>query len=410
MRPGFGPLSRRIPLGLSAMTGIEAIQGWLDGARNALAAADPAWVAGICAAALIVLTIAIAVFAWRSGVRRARAEADQLAAQTREQSQALHDEMTALKERLQSLSELSLHGQTQLSGALQDRLDRVSQHLGEHLQSQQRDTAEHLSQLHQRLSVIDAAQANIADLTGRVVSLQDVLADKQARGAFGQMRMETIIRDALPPSSFTFQASLPNGTRPDCTVRLPGTPAPLIIDAKFPLESFERLRTATEAEARKATSAQVRQSVGRHIESIAEKYILPGETQDTALMFVPSESIYADIHEHFPDLIQKAHSRRVILVSPNMLMLAVQTMLSIVKDARMREQTDVLRKEVSALTRDVAKLAQRASGLQRHHRLMGEELDKLAGLSDSVNARGQRIDALDFEEAPDSPTAANGQA
>jgi len=395
------------------MSGIATIQGWLDRASDALATTDPAWVAGVCAVALIVLTIAIAVFAWRSGVRRARAEAAQLAAQTREQSQALHDEMTALKERLQSLSELSLHGQTQLSGALQDRLDRVSQHLGEHLQAQQRDTAEHLSQLHQRLSVIDAAQANIADLTGRVVSLQDILADKQARGAFGQMRMETIIRDALPPNCFAFQASLSNGTRPDCTVRLPGTPAPLVIDAKFPLESFERLRTETDAEARKATSAQVRQSVGRHIEAIAEKYILPGETQDTALMFVPAESIYADIHEHFPDLIQKAHARRVILVSPNMLMLAVQTMLSIVKDARMREQTDVLRKEVSALTRDVAKLAQRASGLQRHHRLMGEELDKLAGLSDAVSARGQRIDALDFDEADtetSAPASANGRA
>ena len=393
------------------MTAIAAIQGWLERARNAVATMDQAWMAGAVLSVLIALTILIAVLALRSGVRRARAEAAQLAAQNREQSQALHDEMTALKERLQSLSELSLHGQTQLSGALQDRLDRVSQHLGEHLQAQQRDTSEHLSQLHQRLSVIDAAQANIADLTGRVVSLQDVLADKQARGAFGQMRMETIIRDALPASAFSFQPSLSNGTRPDCMVRLPGTPAPLVIDAKFPLENFEALRTAHDAEARKATSAQVRQAVGRHIEAIAEKYILPGETQDTALMFVPSESIYADIHEHFADLIQKAHARRVVLVSPNMLMLAVQTMLSIVKDARMREQTDVLRKEVSALTRDVAKLAQRAAGVQRHHRLMGEELDKLASLSETVSARGQRIDALDFEAAPPgSSTAANGQA
>ncbi len=393
------------------MTAIAAIQGWLERARNAVATMDQAWMAGAVLSVLIALTILIAVLALRSGVRRARVEAAQLAAQNREQSQALHDELTALKERLQSLSELSLHGQTQLSGALQDRLDRVSQHLGEHLQAQQRDTSEHLSQLHQRLSVIDAAQANIADLTGRVVSLQDVLADKQARGAFGQMRMETIIRDALPASAFSFQPSLSNGTRPDCMVRLPGTPAPLVIDAKFPLENFEALRTAHDAEARKATSAQVRQAVGRHIEAIAEKYILPGETQDTALMFVPSESIYADIHEHFADLIQKAHARRVVLVSPNMLMLAVQTMLSIVKDARMREQTDVLRKEVSALTRDVAKLAQRAAGVQRHHRLMGEELDKLASLSETVSARGQRIDALDFEAAPPgSSTAANGQA
>ncbi len=387
---------------------MAAIEAWLSRAGEALASADPAWIAGLGAAAALCLSVLVAAFVWRAGQRRARAEAQRTAELTSAQAQALHDEMTALKERLLSLSELSLRGQTQLSGALQERLDRVSQHLGEHLNAQQRDTAAHLSQLHQRLAVIDAAQANIADLTGRVVSLQDILSDKQARGAFGQMRMETIIRDALPAGSFAFQASLSNGTRPDCAIRLPGTPAPLVIDAKFPLESFEALRTAHEAEARKAAAAQVRQAVGRHIDAIAQKYILPGETQDNALMFVPSESIHAQIYEAFPDLIQKAHRARVILVSPNMLMLAVQTMLSIVKDARMREQTDVLRREVSALTRDVAKLAQRASAVQRHHRLMGEELDKLAGLSETVGTRGQRIDALDFEA--EAPPRADGQA
>jgi DNA recombination protein RmuC len=365
------------------------------------------WVVAAAAVA-VTLSIIAAVVLWQASLHRASAEAERIAQQTTAQTQALHDELTGLKERLQSLSELSLHGQTQLSGALQERLDRVSQHLGEHLQAQQRDTAEQLSQLYQRLSVIDSAQAKIADLTGRVVSLQDILADKQARGAFGQMRMETIIRDALPAGAFSFQPSLSNGTRPDCIVRLPGTTEPLVIDAKFPLESFERLRTAHEAEARKAAAAQIRQAVGRHIDAIADKYILPGETQDSALMFVPSESVYAEIYEQFPDLIQKAHKRRIIIVSPNMLMLAVQTMLSIVKDARMREQTDVLQKEVSALTQDVAKLAKRAAGLRRHHRLMGEELDKLAGLSETISTRGQRIDALDFDEA--QPPAANGRA
>jgi len=390
------------------MMDIVAIEGWLARLMAAVARADPVWVvAAVFACALALCLLAAGLF-WRASLRRARAEADRIAEQTTAQTQALHDELTGLKERLQSLSELSLHGQTQLSGALQERLDRVSQHLGEHLQAQQRDTAEQLSQLYQRLSVIDAAQANIADLTGRVVTLQDILADKQARGAFGQMRMETIIRDALPAGAFSFQPSLSNGTRPDCIVRLPGTTEPLVIDAKFPLENFEALRTAHETEARKAAAAQIRQAVGRHIEAIAEKYIRPGETQDSALMFVPSESVYAEIYEQFPDLIQKAHQRRVIIVSPNMLMLAVQTMLSIVKDARMREQTDVLRKEVSALTQDVAKLAQRASGVQRHHRLMGEELDKLAGLSDTISTRGQRIDALDFDDA--QPPAANGRA
>jgi len=384
------------------------IETWLARAGDAVARADPIWALAAGVAGALAICLIAVMLLWRAGLRRARADAERIAEQNVAHTRALHDELTGLKERLQSLSELSLHGQSRLTGALQERLDHVSQHLGEHLKAQQRDTTAQLSQLYQRLSVIDAAQANIADLTGRVVSLQDILADKQARGAFGQMRMEAIIRDALPSGAFSFQPSLSNGTRPDCIVRLPGAPAPLVIDAKFPLESFERLRTAHEAEARKAAAAQVRQAVGRHIEAIAEKYILPGETQDSALMFVPSESIYAEIYEQFPELIQKAHRRRVIIVSPNMLMLAVQTMLSIVKDARMREQNDVLRKEVSALTRDVAKLAQRAAGLQRHHRLMGEELDKLAGLSDTISTRGQRIDALDFDEA--QLPAANGRA
>jgi DNA recombination protein RmuC len=392
------------------MEAIAATQAWLNRAGEALAGADPAWIAALAGAAALSLSVLAAALVWRAAQRRAHAEAERIAQQTSAHAQALHDELTGLKERLQSLSELSLNGQTRISGALQERLDHVSQHLGENLKAQQRDTAEHLSQLYQRLSVIDAAQANIADLTGRVVSLQGILTDKQARGAFGQLRMETIIRDALPAGSFTFQASLSNGAKPDCTVRLPGTPTPLVIDAKFPLEGFEALRKADRAETRKAAAAQVRQAVGRHVEAIAEKYILPGETQDTALMFVPSEWIYAEIHDAFADLVQKAHARRVIIVSPNMLMLAVQTMLSIVKDARMREQTDVLRKEVSALTRDVAKLAQRASGVQRHHRLMGEELDKLAVLRDAVSTRGQRIDALDFEAQADVPPRANGQA
>ncbi len=384
------------------------IETWLVRAGDAVAGADPIWVLETGVAGALGICLIAVLLMWRAGLRRARADAERIAEQTCVQTRALHDELAGLKERLQSLSELSLHTHSQLTGALQERLDHVSQHLGEHLQAQQRDTAAQLSQLHQRLSVIDAAQANIADLTGRVVSLQDILADKQARGAFGQMRMETIIRDALPSGAFSFQPSLSNGTRPDCIIRLPGASAPLVIDAKFPLESFERLRTAHETGARKAAATQVRQAVGRHIDAIAEKYILPGETQDSALMFVPSESVYAEIYEQFPYLIQKSHCARVIIVSPNMLMLAVQTMLSIVKDARMREQTDVLRKEVSALTRDVAKLAQRAARLQRHHRLMGEELDKLAGLSDTISTRGQRIDALDFDEA--QPPAANGRA
>ena len=201
--------------------------------------------------------------------------------------------------------------------------------------------------------MIDAAQQNLTNLTGEIVGLKDILSNKQTRGAYGQGRMEAIIRDGLPASAFEFQATLSNRTRPDCLVRLPGDERGLVIDAKFPLEGFTLFREAKGDEARSRAAARVRNDMLVHVKDIAEKYLIPGETQDIAMLFVPAESIYADLAEHFDDVVQKAHRARIVIVSPSLLTLAIQVMQALVRDARIREEARVIQVEVQKLLEDV---------------------------------------------------------
>ncbi len=357
-------------------------------------AVDPMLVLmALCGLAVIALAVIVALM-WQSAVARQRESAErQLAAR------ALEGEIAELKGRLQTMAEISVARQSELSREVNERLDRVSQQLGSNLEETQRRTSDSLSQLYERLAVIDSAQKNISELSSRVVSLQDVLANKQARGAFGQMRMESIIQDGLPRDAYSFQATLSNGKRPDCLIRLPGSEAGIVIDAKFPLEAFEALRLAREDAAIKEAARRIRLDVGRHIDDIAAKYALPGETQETMLMFVPSEAIYAELHERFPDLVQKAHRSRIIIVSPNMLMLAVQTMQAILKDVQMREQAGLIQREVAMLLTDVNRLRERVLDFQKHFGLLGADVEKIITSSNKIASRGQRIETLDFDDA-----------
>ncbi len=339
-----------------------------------------------------LLLLAMLILMWRGGAARARE-----ATERREEARAFEGEIAEMKGRLASMAEMSITRQSELGRSINERLDRVSQHLGQNLDETQRKTGENLSKLYERLAVIDSAQANITELSTRVVSLQDILANKQARGAFGQMRMETIIKDALPKDAFTFQATLSNGRRPDCLIRLPGTDAGIVIDAKFPLEGFEALRLAQGEVARREAGKRVHADVGKHIDDIATKYALPGETQDTMLMFVPSESIYAELHETFSDVLQQAHRARVVIVSPNMLMLAVQTMQAILKDARMRDEAGLIQREVALLTADVNRLRERVADMQRHYGQLGEDVEKILTSSDKIASRGRKIETLEFD-------------
>ena len=260
-----------------------------------------------------------------------------------------------------------------------------------------RRTSESLSTLNERLVLIDEAKRSLAELSTEVGSLHGVLANKQARGAFGQMRMETVVRDALPAGAYDFQPTLSNGKRPDCVIRLPNGQAALVIDSKFPLEGFEALRIAQTADDTKVACAAIREAVGRHVAAIADKYLIPGETQETALMFVPSESICADLFEKFPDLVQGAHRARVMIVAPNTLMLAVQTVQALLKDAKMRDHADVIQREVALLLGDVAQLVDRVADLERHFGLSGKSLEKVSASTGRILGRRQRLTSLDLD-------------
>jgi DNA recombination protein RmuC len=305
-----------------------------------------------------------------------------------------------------------------VSEVMADRLDSVGQKVGQGLEQSARSTADQLARLGERLAVIDRAQANLSALSQEMVSLKHILSNKQTRGAFGQGRMEAIVRDGLPIGAFAFQSTLSNGSRPDCIVKLPGDDRPIIIDAKFPLESFTAFREARDEDQRKKAATRVRADVGRHIRDIETKYLLAGETQDIALLFVPSESLYADLQEHFEDLAQKSSAARVIIVSPSLLMMAIQVMQAIVRDARMREQAHLIQAEVRRLLEDVTRLRERTTRLTTHVRQVNEDIETVDASMRKIATRGDRILQLDFEDRrvenettkPEGATLAFGSA
>ena len=321
---------------------------------------------------------------------------------------AAEQRMVALNSRLDGMATWlqNAHGQlqqtvqasqTQFQQTVNQRLDAVTARLGESLTASTNTTAEHLQNLHARLAVIDSAQKNITDLATQVASLQQVLGNKQSRGAFGQAQMEAIIRDRLPKDCFDFQATLSNRARPDCCIYLPGSPT-LVIDAKFPLEAVTAFREATNEEEKKAAMARVRQDVSKHIADIAEKYLIPGETQDMALMFVPSESIYCDLYDSFDDLFQKAYRAKVTIVSPSLLMLAVQVIQQIRRDAKMREAADRILKEVGLLVTDVQRLKDRVENLDKHFGQAEKDIEQIVISTEKILSRGQKITEVDFDE------------
>lgn len=353
------------------------------------------------AALALVLLAALLVGAWRASRQRAMEAGEQEA-----RADALEDRLSDLVRaqaeasgRMQTLAEILGSRQAELQQAVTERLDSVSHRLTERMQYSAETTSESLSQLHERLAVVDAAQARLAELSSHMVTLKDVLANKQARGAFGQGRMEAIVADGLPKDAFAFQFTLSNGRRPDCAVFLPGDERPLIIDAKFPLESITAFREARSDEERKAATQRLRTDIQKHVSDIADRYFLPGETQDMALMFVPSESVYADLHEHFDDLVQKAFRARVLLVSPSLLMMAVQVLQAIVKDARMREAAEQIRDEVGKLMGDVNRLRDRAMNLQKHFAQASDDVGQVLISADKVAKRGAQIEALELDES-----------
>ena len=345
----------------------------LNSLANALLANAPALVLVIGAIVAIGVLVVIVILLWP---------------RKPPQDPAAEQRMADLNARVQVMGELLAKAQSQLQQTVHERLDAVTQH-----------TAEHLQQLNARLAVIDSAQRNITDLASQVTNLQNVLSNKQTRGAFGQVRMEMIIQDGLPRDCYEFQATLSNKARPDCVVHLPDGPS-LVIDAKFPLEAVTAFREAKSDEERKLAIARVRGDIAKHVGDISDKYLIPGETQDMALMFVPSESIYAELYDGFDDIFQKAYRAKVIIVSPSLLMLAIQVIQQIRKDAKMREAADKILAEVGHLISDVQRLRDRVENLDKHFGQANADIKQIVISADKIINRGDRIQSVEFDDEP----------
>lgn len=314
--------------------------------------------------------------------------------------QALSAGQERLSGGLSHVSEAQAHAQAAVLRLMEQRLAEVSQAMGESLTQSAQRTARSLGDLHQRLETIDKAQAKIEQLSGNVLSLQDILSNKQTRGAFGEIQLHDIVQKALPADAYTMQATLSNGRRADCLIHLPNPPGPIAIDAKFPLEAYEALRAAKSDGALREAAAAMRAAVRAHIKAISEKYILEGETADGALMFLPSEAVYAELHANFPDLVREGFAVKVWIVSPTTCMATLHTMRAVLKDARMREQAGAIRAMLRLLHRDVELVVERAGKLAQHFNQARVDLEGLGTAAERAGKRAAKLDNFDFEELP----------
>ena len=367
---------------------------------------DPQTQIALGIAALVLLVLILLVMA----VRRAGDTSRQMVpmAQTMQAMQTrvetLADGQAALSGGLTQVSEASAASQSNMLKLMEARLTEVQKGMTDNLANSATKTARSLGELQQRLQTIDRAQANIEKLSGDVLTLQDILSNKQTRGAFGEIQLYDILEKALPSDSYDRQATLSNGRRADCLIHLPNPPGPIVIDAKFPLEAYEALRNATNDYEVNEAAKFLRTSVKKHIKDISEKYILDGETADGALMFLPSEAVYAELHANFPELVREGFAARVWIVSPTTCMATLNTMRAILKDARMREQAGAIRRELTLLYGDVDRLTQRVSNLDRHFGQAAKDIEGIKISADKAGRRAMRLDNFDFEElAPDAP-------
>jgi DNA recombination protein RmuC len=293
--------------------------------------------------------------------------------------------------------------QVRLAQSLETRLAEVTKAMGESLNTSSVRTARSLGDLQQRLETIDRAQTKIEKLSGDVLGLQDILSNKQTRGAFGEIQLREIVTRALPPDVVTFQATLSTGVRADCLIDLPQPPGPIVIDAKFPLEAYEALRAAKTPAETQAAQRLMRGAVRAHMKAIAEKYVIEGETAEGALMFLPSEAVYAELHGNFGELVREGFGMRVWIVSPTTCMATLHTLRAVLKDARLRAEAHAIRRELGLLHRDAERLASRVGNLDRHFSQAQKDIDEIKISAERTQVRARRLEAIDFAEEPAEP-------
>lgn len=315
-----------------------------------------------------------------------------------EKIQKLSEGQERLTGGLQTVSEAQAKAQLSLINMMEERLSKVQLQMNENLSHSSRRTAQSLGDLQQRLATIDKAQEKITKLSGDVLSLQDILSNKQTRGAFGEIQLTDIVSKALPSDGFDLQATLSNGRRADCLIKLPNPPGPIVIDSKFPLEAYEALRNASSEVETSAAVRLFKTSVRKHIKDISERYIIEGETAEGAILFLPSEAVYAELHANYSEIVREGFSARVWIVSPTTCMATLNTMRAILKDARMREQAGAIRKELTSLYQDVDRLGVRVESLDRHFNQAAKDISDIKISADKAGRRAKRLDNFDFEE------------
>ncbi len=381
---------------------------------------DPFVIVMLAAAATLVL-LALGLFRLSADARRQAGAIDAVSGTQAElaklQGEAARGQ-AELAARLGQLSETMAASQERLGERFQaqeraltkqmtDSLADLSRRFGESLHKQTTDQEKTMGDLKERLGAIGVAQDKIQRLSEQVVSLQDVLTNKQARGAFGEVQLEDLVRSALPPNAYKFQASLSNSKRADCLLDIPNPPGPIVVDAKFPLEGYHAIRAAEGEEARSQARKIFARDVNKHITDIAGRYILPGETADSAMMFVPSEAVYAELHAELPAVISQSHQARVYIVSPTTLMAVLNTVRAVLKDAQMQEQAHVLQKEIVLLGEDVGRLDDRVAKLQRHFGQAENDIRDIRISTEKVTKRASKIDDLEFGEIEGKGEAAS---
>lgn len=312
--------------------------------------------------------------------------------------QTLNNNQHELAGGLKSVGDQQAAAQSAMLLTMERRLEEVQAKMAESLSGTATRTAHSLGELQERLKAIDKAQSNIEKLSGDVLGLQDILSNKQTRGAFGEIQLQDIVQKALPSDSYSFQASLSNGTRADCMIHMPNPPGPIVIDSKFPLEAYEALVAAKDERAQKEAAGLFRRAIRTHIKAISERYIIEGETADGALMFLPSEAVYAELHARFSELVREGFAARVWIVSPTTCMATLHTMRAVLKDARMKAQAGVIRRELGMLYKDVERLEARVGNLDRHFALASKDISEIRLSSSKAGQRARKLENFDFEE------------
>ncbi|WP_372840800.1 DNA recombination protein RmuC [Phaeovulum sp.] len=369
---------------------------------------DPLVLAALGAAVLVLVLFTLVIMTLRATARSADLAQPMLnqMGNLGNRVQALSDGQQQLAGGLHHVSEAQAAAQTRLLALMEQRLAEVSRGMTESLHGTATRTARSLGELQQRLETIDKAQANIEKLSGNVLSLQDILSNKQTRGAFGEIQLHDIVQKALPADAYTMQATLSNGRRADCLVHLPNPPGPICIDSKFPLEAYEALRRAETPNQTTEAQRAMRVAVRAHIRAIAERYVIEGETADGALMFLPSEAVYAELHANFPEIVREGFGLKIWIVSPTTCMAVLNTMRAVLKDARMREQAGAIRKELGMLYGDVERLGVRVESLDRHFNQAAKDIEDIKISAEKTGRRARRLDNFDFEElAPETDPA-----